>query len=79
MAEELSQPNESDNKQMDTSNGRKRRAFEVTLIFQDKTYVRIGTGVAQLREQLFQDMLADRADDLAALPMEIYYLKSKYV
>ena len=57
---------------------RKRRNFQVKLIFQDKTYSKIGLANAQIREELFKDMLTDRADDLAALPMEIYYTHSKH-
>ncbi len=56
---------------------RKRRNFQVTLVFQGKTYSQIGVANAYIREQLLKEMVADRADDLAALPMEIYYTKSK--
>jgi hypothetical protein len=56
---------------------RKRRNLQVTLIFQDKIYTQIGIANAQIREQLLRDMIKDRADDLAALPMEIYYTNSK--
>jgi hypothetical protein len=61
------------------TNLRKRRNLQVTLVFQDKTYSQIGTATAQIREQLLKDMITDRANDIAALPMEIYYTKSKSV
>lgn len=68
----------NDNKQKTTpTNTRKRRNIQVTLVFQDKTYSQIGTAVPQIREQLLKDMLTDRANDINALPMEIYYTKSK--
>lgn len=57
--------------------GRKRRNLQVTLVFQDKTYTKIGTTTTQIREQLLNEMVADRANDITALPMEIYYIKSK--
>lgn len=59
------------------TNTRKRRNIQVTLVFQDKSYSQIGTSVPQIREQLFKDMLNDRAADITALPIEIYYTKSK--
>ena len=33
--------------------------------------------MAQIREQLLKEMIADRANDITALPMDIYYIKSK--
>ncbi|CAF1539825.1 unnamed protein product [Rotaria magnacalcarata] len=59
------------------ANPRKRRNLQVTLVFQDKTYSQIGTTTNQIREQLLKEMIADRANDIAALPMEIYYIKKK--
>lgn len=58
---------------------RKRRNFQVKLIFQEKIYSKNGLANAQIREQLLKEMLTDRADDLAALPMEIYYTYSKHL
>ncbi len=58
---------------------RKKRNLQITLVFQDKTYTQTGIATAQIREQLLKDMINDRADDIAALPMEIYYAKSKNV
>lgn len=57
---------------------RKRRYFQVNLVFQEKIYSKIGMANAQIREQLLKEMLTDRADDLAALPMDIYYTNSKH-
>jgi len=59
------------------TNTHKRRNIQVTLVFQGKTYTQIGTIVAQIREQLIKDMITDRADDIAAIPMEMYYNNSK--
>jgi hypothetical protein len=61
------------------TNTRKRRNMQVTLVFQEKTYSQIGTVIAQIREQLLKDMLTDRANDIAALPMEVYYTRSKHL
>lgn len=58
-------------------NTTKQRSIQVTLVFQDKTYSRTGTVLAQIREQLLKDMLVDRADDVAAIPIQFYYSKSK--
>jgi len=68
---------EINNNNQQKTTPRKRRNLQVTLVFQGKTYSQIGIANAQIREQLLKDMIADRADDLAALPMEIYYTKSK--
>jgi hypothetical protein len=68
---------EINNNNQQKTTPRKRRNLQVTLVFQGKTYSHIGIANAQIREQLLKDMIADRADDLAALPMEIYYTKSK--
>ena len=57
---------------------RKRRKFQVKLVFQEKTYSKTGLANAQIREELFKEMLADRAADLSTLPMEIYYTHSKH-
>ncbi|CAF0941192.1 unnamed protein product [Adineta ricciae] len=59
------------------SNTTKQRSIQVTLVFQDKTYSRTGTVLAQIREQLLKDMLVDRADDIAAIPIQFYYSKKK--
>ncbi|CAF3359818.1 unnamed protein product [Rotaria sp. Silwood1] len=68
----------NNNQQKATStNTRKRRNLQVTLVFQDKTYSKIGTTTTQIREQLLKEMITDRANDIAALPMEIYYIKKK--
>jgi len=68
----------NNNQQKSTpTNIHKQRNIQVTLVFQDKTYSQIGTTIAQIREQLLKDMLADRAADIAALPADIYYAKSK--
>jgi hypothetical protein len=69
----------NDQEKTTPTNTRKRRNIQVTLVFQDKTYTRIGTASAQIREQLLKDMLTGRANDVAALPMEIYYMKSKHL
>jgi len=70
---------EINNNQQKTTptNTHKRRNIQVTLVFQGKTYSQIGTVVAQVREQLIKDMITDRADDIAAIPMEMYYTNSK--
>ena len=60
------------------STARKRRNFQVTLVFQEKSYSKIGLANAQIREQLLKEMITDRADDLAALPKDIYYTNSKH-
>jgi hypothetical protein len=65
------------NNNQSKTNIRKRRNIQVTLVFQEKTYTQIGTAISQIREQLLQQMITDRANDIAALPMEIYYTKSK--
>lgn len=57
-------------------NGRKRRNFEVSLVFQQKIYSQIGPATPQIREQLFKDLVKDRTDEIARLPKEIYYAQS---
>jgi hypothetical protein len=69
--------NNNQQKTTPSTQTRKRRRLQVILIFQDKTYSRIGTANAYIREQLLKEMLTDRAFDITALPMEIYYMKSK--
>ena len=62
-----------------SNNGtRKRRSLQVKLVFQTKTYSRTGAASALIREQLLQDMIADRAADLAGIPLDMYYTKSEY-
>jgi len=70
---------EINNNQQKTTptNTHKRRNIQVKLVFQGKTYSKIGTIVSQTREQLLKDMITDRADDIAAIPMEMYYNNSK--
>lgn len=58
------------------TNARKRRNFQVSLVFQEKVYSQIGPATAQIREQLFKDLANDRAEEIARLPNEIYYTQS---
>ena len=59
-------------------NGRERRSLQVSLVFQEKTYSRMGMATAQMREDLLREMLVDRAEDIAAISMDTYYTKSKH-
>lgn len=63
---------------MTTNGTRKRRALQVKLVFQKKTYSRTGAASALIREQLLQDMVADRASDLEAITLDMYCTKSKH-
>ncbi|UJR36526.1 hypothetical protein I4U23_029247 [Adineta vaga] len=70
--------NGSELKKMEVNtNTSKQKYIQVTLVFQDKTYSRTGTILAQIREQLLKDMLDDHAVDVAAIPIQFYYSKKK--
>ncbi|CAF0959548.1 unnamed protein product [Adineta steineri] len=73
---------ETEPEKMETNNNTqqktKQKNIQVTLVFQDKKYSKIGTIIPQIREQLLKDMVTDRAADIAALPADIYYAKSKH-
>ncbi|CAF0995468.1 unnamed protein product [Adineta steineri] len=70
---------ETEPEKMETNNNTqqktKQKNIQVTLVFQDKKYSKIGTIIPQIREQLLKDMVTDRAADIAALPADIYYAK----
>ncbi|CAF0820838.1 unnamed protein product [Didymodactylos carnosus] len=56
-------------------NNKTKRRLEVTLVFQNKKYLMVGTELALIRAKLLEDLVIERNSDVAAFPMSVYYRK----